>query len=236
MAVKYEDLLAAVSGMTGTGSGVARAAAEATIAALARMLPTEERDRLLATLPAELTDDFPMGGGPRDWDQRDFVREVSLLGRRTPEQARLRAQAVLSALAEQEPRLMAGLTLPDDVRALVTPPEAGGGISGPTGHEAPLTAAEVTAALRRLPAWTGDTRALRRTIELPPENLDRVLERLRRLRENGGRGPKVRRGDGGTAELTVSTASIGAVTVRDVELAARIDDLIDAAGAGMAGG
>lgn len=272
MAVKYSELLGDVARMTGTDAGIARAAAEATMTALARALPEPDRARLLRVLPAELTNDFPVTGGPRDWSAREFVREVSLLGRRPPEQARLRAQAVLSALADQEPDLVAGLHLPDEVRALFDPPGAGGGVYGPTGHAAPLTAGEVAAALETLPDWTGDTRGLRRTIVLPPDNLERVLARVRLLRENLGRGPYVRRGPGArpgaaaapevtgpatpdeadaqagarpaetgapvpesaSAELVVRTAAVDAVTALDVELAARIDDLIADAGAGMA--
>lgn len=235
MTVRYERLLHAVARMTGTDTGVARAAAEATLTALARSLPSADRARLLDALPPELTDDFPMGDGARYSTQREFVRAVSLLGRRPPEQARLRAQAVLAALAEQEPELVAELRVPDDLRPLFEVPAVGGGTYGPAGHAAPLTAAEVSHALDRLPEWTGDTRALRRTITMPPENLDRVLARIDLLRRNLGRGPDVRRArSGDSADLIVSTASVDAVTALDVDLAARIDEVIDDAGAGMA--
>jgi uncharacterized protein (DUF2267 family)/pterin-4a-carbinolamine dehydratase len=234
MAIKYREFLESVSQMAGLDYGMARAAAEATLTSLARALSAADQARLLEALPAEFKNDFPMTGGPRDWDQKDFVREVSLLGRRPKDQARLRAQAVLAALAEHEPELVSELRLPGELRALFAPPAAGGGIYGPTGHAAPLTAEEVRAALRNLPEWSGDTHALRRTIAMPPENLDRVLERIQVLRERVGRGPAINRGTD-TAELVVRTAAIGAVTALDIDLAALIDETITAAGSGMAG-
>ncbi|MFG2085305.1 MULTISPECIES: 4a-hydroxytetrahydrobiopterin dehydratase [unclassified Spirillospora] len=115
---------------------------------------------------------------------------------------------------------------------MFAPPAVGGGVTGPAGQEAPLTPEEVDAALGALPDWSGDTGELRRTLVLPPGNLDRVLRRIDLLREEMGRGPEVRRGADGV-QLAVRTASVEAVTALDVELASRLDEAIDEAGAGM---
>lgn len=232
MAVRYKELLTSVSKMTGLDSGSARAAAEATVTALARALPEEDKRRLLAELPPQLYNDFPLATEKRDWDQAEFVRVVSLLGRRTPEQARLRAQAVLTAIAEQDRELLDGLPLPEAVREMITPPGAGGA-EGASGPPPPLTDEEVAAALERLPDWSGDRHALRRTVALPPENLDRVLQRIRTVLGAPGRHrPKILR-HGDTAEFVLRTASAGAVTSLDVATAGEVDEIISAAGAGM---
>lgn len=233
MTVKYSELVESVSRSAGVDSGGARAAAEATVTALARTLDEPERDRFMDALPGEVKGRLPTDGPPHRWSQGEFVRSVSRLADRPPEEARLRAQAVLAALADQDPDLIAGLSVPDDLRELFTPPAAGGGVTGPTGHEAPLTDDEVTAALTALPEWSGGTRELRRTIVLQPGDLDRVLERIRRLREEIDRAPEIRRGADGV-ELAVRTASVGAVTALDIDLAVRIDELIDEVGPGMA--
>jgi pterin-4a-carbinolamine dehydratase len=83
--------------------------------------------------------------------------------------------------------------------------------------------------------WNGGPRALSRTIVLPPDDLDRVLRRLERLRQELGRGPKISRPDRETAVLVVRTGSVDAVTAQDIELAHRVDAAIEEAGAGMAG-
>jgi len=228
MTVRYQELVESVATTADVDTRVARAAAEATLTTLARALRDADRERLLAALPAGLLDDLPATGGPQDWDERAFVREVSLLGRCPLEQARLHAQAVLAELAEQEPDLMPELRLPDDVKALFTRLYPGGALT----DSAPLTPDEIAGALETLPDWTGDTRALRRTIALPPGDLDRVLARIDALRDEMDRTPTVHR-DGDAAELVVHTAAVGGVTALDVELAVRIDDAIADAAAGM---
>jgi pterin-4a-carbinolamine dehydratase len=123
--------------------------------------------------------------------------------------------------------------LPDYVRDLIPPPPTDGGPVGADGHSAPLTDQELHDALRRLPMWVGNSRALMRTIELPADNLDRVLWHLDRLREEIGRGPHIGREDKSTATLVVRTRRADAVTALDIELAHRIDTAIFDAGAEM---
>ncbi|RJL30323.1 DUF2267 domain-containing protein [Bailinhaonella thermotolerans] len=232
MPVQYRELLDSVCRMTGLDSGAARAAAEATITALGRSLGEPERGRLLSEVPNELTNDFPIDGEPQDYDEAGFVRAVSLLGRRPPEQARLRAQAVLSALVEQEPKLVEELRVPPGIRPLFEPPSAGGGLTGPVGGAAPLTEEEVRAGLEGLPDWTGDCHGIRRTLTLPEDQLDRVLERVERIKTGPARrAPMITRHPGGVAELELCTSSVNAVTVLDLDLADTVDSVIaDAAG------
>jgi hypothetical protein len=99
----------------------------------------------------------------------------------------MRIQAFLGAIAAQNRDVPAALRLPDELAKLTRPPRPGGGVVGPDGHTARLDEDEVQAALRRLPDWTGDSRALTRTLVLPPDQLERVLLRQERLKKEGPR-------------------------------------------------
>jgi uncharacterized protein (DUF2267 family) len=232
MPIEYREFIEAVSRSAGIDHRSARRVAQATFVTIAERLDDDSRQRLAAALPPLFRQYLPRQAGPRDWDLAALMREISQRGLQPPEQARVRAQVVLATLADREPDLPSWLPLPDDIRELFTSPEVGGGITGVTGHLAPLNPEEVDAALRRLPDWEGDTSGLRRTIVLPPDSLDRVLDRIESLRQNLGGGVYTRRNDG-NAEVTVKTATVDAVTAPDVDIAASIDGLIDEFGAGM---
>jgi pterin-4a-carbinolamine dehydratase len=234
--VQYRELIAAVSGETGVPFDQGRQAGEATVTVLARALAPDDRERLLEAVPAELHDDNPTATPCQPVDLADFLGQIASLAHESPEQARHQAQAVLSVLRQQNPALVDSLTLPEYLADLLPPPPVGGGVVGPAGGPAPLSGDEVRAALDRLPRWSGDQRALTRTIALPPDNLARVLERLADLKRELGRGPKISRDGDGTATLTVRTGSVEAVTAGDIDLARRVDDAIDEAGAGMNAG
>lgn len=229
--VQHRDLVTAVSDHLGVTVDDARRAAEATIATLVRTVGEPQRKRVLKAVPTLLAEEVGAAPGPA-WDGDDFVAEVSWLTGTAPEEARVRTQAVLYILSREEPDLVGELDLPGDIRELVSDPAPGGGVTGPHGHTAPLTDDELAAALANLPYWTGGHRAIRRTIQLPEENLRRVLERIERLRGETGRAPDIEQ-DGDTATLTVYTSSVDAVTRLDVDLAHRVDDAILEAGAGM---
>jgi pterin-4a-carbinolamine dehydratase len=124
--------------------------------------------------------------------------------------------------------------MPSYVEELLAPLPVGGGVVGIDGGTPPLTEDELRAALAGLPLWSGDRRALVRTIALPAGNLERVLGRLADLKRELGRGPRIARDGDGSATLTVRTTHAGAVTTMDIELAHRVDAEIDEAGAGMA--
>jgi uncharacterized protein (DUF2267 family) len=232
MPIGYEEFIEAVSRSVGIDHQSTRRVAQATFATLGETLDDTGRQRLAAAIPPLFRQYLPRRTGRQDWDLPALVREMAQRGRQPPEQARVRAQAVLATLAEHEPSLPSELSLPDDIRGLFTPPEIGGGVTGATGHLAPLTPEEVDAALRRLPDWEGDTNGLRRTILLPPDSLDRVLDRIENLRRDLGGGVYTRRDDG-NAEVTVKTAAVDAVTAPDVDIATSIDSLIAEFGAGM---
>ncbi|MDH6461885.1 pterin-4a-carbinolamine dehydratase [Micromonospora sp. A200] len=232
----YRELVDEVSRRAGVDFRTAKVGAEATVLALAWALDEAERERLLEAVPVKLHDVVPVDGIERHQDLPGFLAEVGRISGRTPEQARYQAEATLAALADHDGDLIESLDVPDGLRDLLTPPEPGGGLVGARSAAAPLTEAELRDALADLPYWSSDRQSLVRTIELPPGNLDRVLDLLDQLRVDIGRGPQIGRPDPDNAVLTVRSRSADAVTAADVDLAHRIDDAIEEAGAGMNAG
>ncbi|MBM0257062.1 DUF2267 domain-containing protein [Micromonospora sp. 4G55] len=229
----YRELVDEVSRRAGVDFRTAKVGAEATVLALAWALDEAERERLLEAVPVKLHDVVPVDGIERHQDLPGFLAEVGRISGRTPEQARYQAEATLAALADHDGDLIESLDVPDGLRDLLTPPEPGGGLVGARRAAAPLTEAELRDALGDLPYWSSDRQSLVRTIELPPGNLDRVLDLLDQLRVDTGRGPQIGRPDPDNAVLTVRSRNADAVTAADVDLAHQIDDAIEDAGAGI---
>ncbi|MGC4855206.1 DUF2267 domain-containing protein [Micromonospora sp. DT4] len=232
----YRDLVEDVRRRSGVDFSTAKVGAEATVLVLAFALDAAERQRLLAAVPNSLHDVVPVDGIERHRDLPGFLAEVGRISGRTPEQARYQAEATFAALAEQDGDLVESLHVPDGLRELLNPPAAGGGIVGASTTTPTLDEEQLQAALDDLPYWAGDAAGLYRVVALPPDNLDRVLARLDRLRQETGRGPSIGRPGGTAAVLTVRTNQADGVTALDVDLAHSIDDAIDEVGAGMAGG
>lgn len=208
----------------------ARAAIEATVGALAHLVDDPVRDTLVDALPGLLRPvaEEPRAGRP---DLGGFLQEVSYRAGCTESEARYRAQATLSALADAEPELGRSLAhaLPDEFDELLAPPRTGGGVVATSGGPAPLDEGEVRRILDvDLRDWEGDNRAIRRTISLPPENLNALVEQTRRLDTRLRSGPELTV-TGDSATITLTTDTVGAVTAGDVDLARRIDGLIDEA-------
>jgi pterin-4a-carbinolamine dehydratase/uncharacterized protein (DUF2267 family) len=217
----------------GVGFEEARSAAEATVTVTARALNETDRQRFLARLPTGLHDEYAVNVPYPPHGLAGFVAEVGEISHRAPEVARNQAQAVLTVLAEEDRELIESVWLPSELRELIAEPPIGGGLVGPAVNTAPLTAEELVAALATLPYWAGNRGALRRTISLPPDNLDRVLDRIDLLRRDENRGPRITRDDPENATLVLRTSSVGAVTALDVDLAHRLDAAIDEAAAGI---
>ncbi|GIH13399.1 DUF2267 domain-containing protein [Rugosimonospora africana] len=235
LVMRYREVVGEVGRRIGVGFEEAKSAAEATVTVLARALNATDRERFLGKVPAELHEDYAVNVPYPPRGLQGFVEEVGRISHRTPDVARYQAQTVISVLSEQDDGLVESLYLPPDLRDLVEPPpQPGGGLVDSSGGPSPLDDGELRAALGRLPYWSGNRRALTRTITLPAANLDRVLAQIESVRRDLGRGPRVTRADRDNATLVVRTTSVDAVTAADVELAHRLDDAIDAAGAGIA--
>ncbi|MEW2384216.1 DUF2267 domain-containing protein [Micromonospora sp. NPDC047707] len=237
--IGYRELVDDVGRRAGVDFRTAKVGAEATVLVLAWALGEAERRRLLDAVPMSLHDVTPVDGVETHADLPGFLAEVSRLSGRTPEQARYQAEATLAALADRDGDLVESLHVPDGLRDLLAPPEPGGGLVGATTSTPPLGEAEVREALADLPYWSGDVNGLSRTVVLPADNLDRVLDRLDLLKQQTGRGPRIARPDGNTAIVTVATVRSRqdrSVTAPDVDLAHAVDDAIDEVGAGMNSG
>jgi len=229
--MRYRELVETVAERTRVSTQEARDAADATIDTLARTLAEPQRLLLLERVPAKLMQESEAPGPAPDADS--FVAAVSWLTGMEAPLARYRAQTVLSTMALWEPDLVGELHVPDTLRELFEEPPSGGGVTSPHGHAAPLTAEELVEALGRLPYWSGDRVALRRTLVLPRANLDRVLTLVALMKPDYGRAPHIERRADDTAVLIATTHSVGAVTRLDVDLAHRVDEIIDEAGAGI---
>jgi pterin-4a-carbinolamine dehydratase len=234
--IGYHALVDDVVRRTGTDFRTAKVGVESTVLVLAWALGEAERRRLLTAVPAKLHDVVPVDGIERHQDLPGFLAEVGRISGRSPEQARYQAEATVAALADHDGDLIESLHVPDGLRELLEPPSAGGGVVGAATTTPPLSDADLREALSRLPYWSGDGNSLSRTVELPADNLDRVLDRIDQLRQETGRAPRIGRPDATTAVLTVRSRQAGAVTAMDVDLAHAVDAAIDEAGAGMAAG
>ncbi|HLV57794.1 MAG TPA: 4a-hydroxytetrahydrobiopterin dehydratase [Natronosporangium sp.] len=98
-----------------------------------------------------------------------------------------------------------------------------------------LEPAEVRSALAARPGWTGDVSAISRTAELPsfPAAIA-VVNQVADVAEELNHHPDIdirwR-----TVTFRCATHSAGGVTSRDLDLAARIDEVLAAAGVGQGG-
>jgi pterin-4a-carbinolamine dehydratase len=232
--LRYRELVTSAAEQAGVDFGTAREAGRATVSVLARMCDEEDRRRLLEVVPAELTEGQDVSTPIPRRDAIGFVQEVSRLLDWPAEQSRVRVQAVLAAIAAQDGDVLGALRLPEELAELTRAPRPGGGLVAPDGHTAGLDDEEVRAALRRLPDWTGDSQAITRTLVLPSDQLERVLIRLDRLKQELGRGPRISRTDEQTARFVVRTTNAGAVTALDIDLAHRVDEAIARSNAGLA--
>ncbi|PAZ17341.1 hypothetical protein CLM62_02885 [Streptomyces sp. SA15] len=165
-----------------------------------------------------------------------MLAEVAKPAGGTPEQALFLAQTVVSRVTADDISLMADLRscLPDEFGTLFTEPDPlPERSSRATDAPRPLSDAEVPAALRQRPGWTGDTHELSRTVALPVDRVQLLLTQVERAADELGHRPLTQQtGDG--VRFTVQTRSVQAVTPLDLDLADRIDDAVMAVGGGSA--
>ena len=173
-----------------------------------------------------------MDGIERHQDLPGFLAEVGRISGRTPEQARYQAEATIAALAEQDGDLVESLHVPDGLRDLLNPPEAGGGLVGASTTTPTLDADEISAALADLPYWAGDSQGLYRGGRAAARQPGPGARPARPAAQDNRPRPEIGRPDPDSAVLTVRTSQADGVTALDVDLAHQIDDAIEEAGAG----
>jgi 4a-hydroxytetrahydrobiopterin dehydratase len=210
--------------------------AESVLVGVARRVGDDGRARLAAVLPRGLAKIVAESTTPvKDPGLASFLATVSSVPDDDPERARYVAQVVLSLIAEEDPEVAESLRteLPDEFGDLFSPPpsrpprDRGASAGAPaTPVPAWLTREEVEGALEELPGWTGDEHQIRRTVTLPADVADDIRDRIARVEEQMDHHAVVEEDPDGTTYL-LWTHSRGGVTELDIELAARISDIID---------
>jgi uncharacterized protein (DUF2267 family)/pterin-4a-carbinolamine dehydratase len=230
----HREFLGAVASRAGLDHpDAAKRPAESVLVGVARRLDDSGRNSLGAALPTQLAtlvcESTPL---LRNEGKTPFLQTVASELDASPERARFFAQAVLSALAEQDPSTAEAVRggLPEDFLDLFAapgdgpPPDRAATAALPEPTD--LTAGEVSAALAGLPGWTGDDHALERTVILPPGIGQELRDRISRVEQEMNHHAMVEeRGDG--TVFRVWTHARGVVTDLDVELARRISEVIE---------
>jgi pterin-4a-carbinolamine dehydratase/uncharacterized protein (DUF2267 family) len=209
---------------------------ESVLAGVARRVGDDGRARLAAVLPRGFAKIVADSTTPvEDPSLAPFLATASSVPDDDPERARYVAQAVLSVVAEEDPGAAETLRaeLPDEFGELFTPPSSrppGKRAASPPPPAPPppaaLTREEVEGALEELPGWTGDEHRIRRTVSLPAEFADDVRDRIARVEDEMNHHALVEEDPDGTTYL-LWTHSRGGITELDLELAARISDIVD---------
>ena len=88
---------------------------------------------------------------------------------------------------------------------------------------------EIETALEALPEWRYDGDALVRTVSVPADSHDALEESVMSVVAELNHQPQVRRDDD-EVTFRLWTHTAGGVTAKDVELAARIDQVLSGAG------
>ncbi len=235
--MRHQEFLAGVATRGGfTETDDARRAADAVLATVAQHLGQEDREALASALPTLLEQesgvDAAAGGGtPTD---AGLVDDIARSTGWTPERARYALTAVTGELAAQDPDLGARLArvLPSDLQGggPTLPPDAAS--EGSQGRPQPVEPDELARALNALVDWSGDTTGIERTIELPAERIDLVIDRVRAAERELGHRTHVVDRTNGSLTLRARTESLHAVTDVDLVLARRVDDAVAAVGSG----
>jgi uncharacterized protein (DUF2267 family)/pterin-4a-carbinolamine dehydratase len=228
--MRHQEFLAGVATRGGFAStDDARHAADAALAAVAAHLPTDDRRVLADALPALLEQESGLDadGAPGSPDA-PVVEEVARRTGWAPERARYAVVAVTGELAAADPDLGERLArvLPQDLvgSGPTLPPDAAS--EGEQGRPQPVDADELDRALRRLVGWSGDLSGIERTIELPAEHLDLVLDRLRTVQRELAHRVRILERTPTSLTVRARTESLGVVTRLDLELADRVDDAV----------
>ncbi|GLZ46149.1 hypothetical protein Acsp06_23340 [Actinomycetospora sp. NBRC 106375] len=234
--MRHQEFLAGVATRGGFAeTDEARRAADAVLATVAEHLPADDRDALAAALPSLLEQESGVdrvggGGTPTEAGLVDDV--VSRTGW-SAERARYALVAVTGQLTAEDADLggRIGRVLPIELHGggPTLPPDAAS--EGAQGRPQPVDADELDRALgQRLPEWSGDRSGIQRTVSMPAERVDLLLERLRAVEHETGH--RLRILDRTPTSLTVRARNERQeiVTAADLDLAARFDEATAAVG------
>lgn len=238
--MRHQEFLSGVATRAGLDhTDDARLGATATLAALAEHLPADDRDALAAALPSLLEQESGLDGSAAGTSASaapgDLVDGIARRTGWTPERARYMLAAVADQLAAEDEDLgrRVAAVLPSDLALSggpALPPDAAA--EGPQGRPQPLGAEGVDRALSRLTEWSGDVTGIERTIALPSERIDLVLDRVHDAERELAHRVRIVERTPTSLTLRARTESLQVVTELDVALAERVDDAVAAVGAG----
>src|SRR3954451_7323555 len=182
--LEYQGLISALQSRTGLeDTERARAGAETTLEVVAGWLDPADRQRLADALPSRLGS-LVLASARQVDDAPQLLQEVAAAVQAPPKRALYLVQALLSALADEEPEVaeLVRRRVPADVADLFAAPGEGPpperAASAATDLPTELTEAEVATALQRLPGWTGDTHRLSRAVAPRGGLGGRALDRI----------------------------------------------------------
>lgn len=239
--MRHQEFLAGVATRAGLSNDEARTAADAALAVLAEHLPADDRSALAAALPTLLEQEALESGGSGGnggsgaGGGADLVADVAGRTGWARERADYAFTAVVGQLAAEDADLGARIrdALPVAVGESATatlPPDAAS--EGQQGRPQPVDEEELGRALSGLQGWAGDTRGIERTIGLPSERLDLVLDRIHRAQRAAGHRVHIVERTPTSLTLRARTESLQAVTTSDLDLARRVDEAVTDVGSG----
>lgn len=234
--MRYQELVESVRDRAGMDSTEqARDSLSAVLSTLGHCLPPEQRSRLAERLPGSLEPAADVPGPPEIRDGSGLVVEIGQRLDVPPERARYLAQAVVGSLREGDPELIAGLRehLSSDILDVLLPAGDSPERSESARSEVPteLSDDEIAQSLRRLPSWTGDRTAISRTVSLPTDRHEPLINRVQREARDFNDHAHIQR-QGDEVTFTLNTGRPPAVTRPDIELAERIDHAVAEVGSG----
>lgn len=234
--IAYQELMEHVDREGGASDNEeARLALEATAEALARNTDPDTREHLRRLMPAALRDHIPQQPGAPAMESGELSEEVARRVGCPREQGVRLAGAVLSGIHREQPELAEELAsrLPDELAEWARDPDGARGRAdtGQTDTPGRLDQSALEQALAGLPDWQGGAEGLTRSVDLPADRFTPLLNQAHKAARELGHGFEHDTTDTGIA-FTVRTASVGAVTTRDIEMAERIDAAIAKIGSG----
>lgn len=227
--ISYQTLVDGVRERAELGSGRrARAVVTAVISTLAHELPGGDRRELAEILPGSIAATATVPGPAEDRSGDALVLEVGERLDEPAERARYLTQAVLDQLGVQDPAVVDWLAtrLPpevvDTLRPAGQPPREA--VTTTPDRPTRLSDDDVASALRRLPNWSGDVRGISRTVSIPDDRIEPLLNQVQRRARRMNDHAHVE-SSAGSVTFTLRTGR-ATVTEPDLRLAEEIDDAV----------
>lgn len=226
--MRHQEFLTGVATRAGFDqTDDARLAATAVLAAVSGHLTGDDRTALAEALPSLLEHEAGLDDAPASATGTSLVDEVARRTGWQPERAGYALTAVLEQLTAEDDalgrRIVAALPGDLDVHGGPAVPPA-----ADVDRTPPVDPDELDRALAGLVDWTGDVTGIERTIAMPDDRLERVLERVHSAEQELGQRVRILDRSPGSLTVRARTESLQVVTEIDLALAQRVDEAVDA--------